>query len=128
MPSLRRSTSEESTPVDRATRRSRKRFARRQWRRRWLVWRYLLVLVLVLALVGGVVYTVWSPPGRAVEKVAGGGAEAGRASDIGARAGIDVGEPLVKVDLDGAERRIGALAVVRSVSVTRQWPHGVLVS
>ena len=34
--------------VDKATRRSRKRFARRQWRRRWLAWRYLLALVLVL--------------------------------------------------------------------------------
>ena len=34
----------------------------------------------------------------------------------------------MRVDLDAAERRIGALAPVRSVSVTRQWPHGVLVS
>ena len=41
MRSLRRSSDETAT-IDKATRRSRKRFARRQWRRRWLAWRYLL--------------------------------------------------------------------------------------
>jgi cell division protein FtsQ len=49
-------------------------------------------------------------------------------ADIRARSGIDEGEPLIGVDLATAERRIGALAVVRSVTVTRQWPHGVLIS
>jgi cell division protein FtsQ len=102
--------------VDKATRRSRRRFARRQWRRRWLAWRYLLVLVLVLALVGGGVWAVWFSGAQTVD-----------ASDIRARSGIDVGEPLARVDLDSAERRIGALAVVRSVDVTRQWPNGVLI-
>ena len=64
--SLRRSTGGDATAdgtigptIDKATRRSRRRFARRQWRRRWLAWRYLLVLVLVLAIVGGGIYAVW---------------------------------------------------------------------
>jgi cell division protein FtsQ len=126
--SLRRSSSDETATLDKATRRSRKRFARRQWRRRWLAWRYLLVLVLVLALVGGGVYAVWFSTWLAVEEIDVSGAQTVEAKDIRVRSGIDLGDPLVRVDLDGAERRIAALAVVRSVSVTRQWPHGVLVS
>jgi len=114
--------------VDKATRRSRRRFARRQWRRRWLALRYLLVLVLVLALVGTGIYGVWFSTWLAVQDIEVSGAQTVSASDIRARSGIEDGEPLVRVDLATAERRIGALAVVRSVSVTRQWPHGILIS
>lgn len=130
MVSLRRGKADPSAgpPLDKATRRSRKRFARRQWRRRWLAWRYLLAVVVVLALVGGGVYAVWFSTWLDVEEVEVSGAQTVSAADIRKRSGIDVGEPLVSVDLDAAERRIGALAVVRSVSVTRQWPDGVLVS
>ena len=128
MPSRRRPAPEETATIDKSTRRSRRRFARRQWRRRWLAWRYLLVAALVLALLGGGVYGVWFSQWLAVEKIEVSGAQTVRASDIRARSGIDLGEPLVRVDLATAERRIGALAVVRSVSVTRQWPHGILVS
>ena len=133
MRSLRRSTDATTGPtigptIDKATRRSRRRFARRQWRRRWLAWRYLLVLVLVVAIVGGGIYAVWFSKWIAVEEIEVSGAQTVEASDIRARSGIDEGEPLVRVDLATAERRIGALAVIRSVSVTRQWPHGVLIS
>jgi cell division protein FtsQ len=124
--SLRRSSDE--PPVDRATRRSRRRFARRQWRRRWLAWRYLLVLVVVLALVGGGIWAVGFSTWLAVETIDVSGAQTVEAADIRARSGIDVGEPLARVDLASAERRIGALAVVRSVDVTRQWPNGILIS
>jgi cell division protein FtsQ len=126
MRSLRRSSAEPA--VDRATRRSRRRFARRQWRRRWLAWRYLLVLVVVLAIVGGGIYAVWFSQWLAVEKIDVSGEQTVQQKDIVARSGIDEGEPLVKVDLAAAERRIGSLAVIKSVSVTRQWPHGVLIS
>jgi len=125
--SLRRSSDETAT-VDRATRRSRKRFARRQWRRRWLAWRYLLGLVLVLTIVVGGFWAVWFSSWLAVETIDVSGAQTVDASDIRARSGIDVGEPLARVDLARAERRIGALAVVRTVDVTRQWPNGILVS
>lgn len=114
--------------VDRSTRRSRRRFARRQWRRRWLAWRYLLAVVVVLALVGGGIYAVWFSTWLAVEKVEVSGAQTVESKDIVARSGIEDGEPLVQVDLASAERRIGSLAVVKSVSVTRQWPHGILIS
>jgi cell division protein FtsQ len=114
--------------VDRTTRRSRRRFARRQWRRRWLAWRYLLVVVVVLALVGGGIYAVYYSKWLAVEDVEVSGAQTVTAGDIRDRSGIDDGEPLMRVDLAAAERRIGALAVVKTVSVTRQWPHGILIS
>jgi cell division protein FtsQ len=114
--------------VDRATRRSRRRFARRQWRRRWLAWRPLLAVLLVLAVVGAGVYAVWFSSWLAVQEVQVSGTQTVSAAEIRARSGIDEGEPLVRVDVDGAERRIGALAVIRSVTVTRQWPHKVLIS
>jgi cell division protein FtsQ len=128
--SFRRSSSTETAepPVDRATRRSRRRFARRQWRRRWLAWRYLLLVVLVLAIVGLGIYAVWFSSWLAVENIEVSGAQTVSASDIRNRSGIDEGEPLIEVDVAGAEHRIGSLAVVKSVSVTRQWPHGVLIS
>jgi len=125
--SFRRSPEGDAT-VDKATRRSRKRFARRQWRRRWLAWRYLLVLVVVLGIVGGGIWAVWFSSWLAVETIDVSGAQTVEASDIRARSGIDVGEPLARVDVATAERRIGALAVVRTVSVTRQWPNGILVN
>jgi cell division protein FtsQ len=127
MRSLRRSPAE-APAVDKVTRRSRRRFARRQWRRRWLAWRHLLVLVVVLAVVGGGIWAVFFSAWLAVETIDVSGAQTVEASDIRARSGIDEGEPLARVDLAAAERRIGALAVIGSVDVTRQWPNGVLIS
>jgi cell division protein FtsQ len=127
--SVRRSAAggEDAGP-DKATRRSRRRFARRQWRRRWLAWRYLLAIVLVLALVGGGIYAVWFSSWLAVDDIEVSGAQTVKVKDIEALSGIDEGEPLARVDLAAAERRISALAVIKSVSVTRQWPHGILIS
>jgi cell division protein FtsQ len=129
--SLRRSPSGAAVAdpaVDRSTRRTRRRFARRQWRRRWLAWRYVLAVVLVLAVVGVGIYAVWFSSWLAVDHIEVSGAQTVSAGDLRTRSGIDEGEPLARVDLARAERRIGALAVVKSVSVTRQWPHGVLIS
>jgi cell division protein FtsQ len=132
MASLRRTSSAGAAAVepslDRATRRSRRRFARRQWRRRWLAWRYVLVVVLVLAAVALGVYAVWFSSWLAVDHIEVSGAQTVDAADIRTRSGIDEGEPLARVDVAGAEHRIAAMAVVKDVSVTRQWPHGVLIS
>jgi cell division protein FtsQ len=114
--------------VDKATRRSRKRFARRQWRRRWLAWRYLLVLVVLLGLVGTGVYAVWFSTWLAADTVDVSGAQTVKAADIRARSGIETGTPLVRVDVDAAERRIASIPVVKSVTVTRQWPSTILIS
>ena len=41
--------------------RSRRRFARRQWLRRWLVWRYVIASVLLVVVTIGVVWLVFVP-------------------------------------------------------------------
>jgi cell division protein FtsQ len=114
--------------ADRALNRNRRRFSRRQWRRRWLAWRYLLVLVVVGALVGGGIYAVGFSSLLAVQTIDVSGADTVSASDIRALSGIKDGTPLARVDLSRAETRIGSLAVIKSVDVTRQWPHTILVS
>ena len=114
--------------VDRKTVRTRKRFARRQWRRRWLAWRAVLAFVLVCLLVGGGVWAFWFSSWLAVDKIDVRGAQTVSADDIRDRADIPVGEPLAQVDLAEAEARVGSLAVVKTVDVSRQWPDGILVS
>ena len=114
--------------VDPTTARTRRRFARRQWRRRWLAWRLVLLVVLVLALLGGGVWAVWFSSWLAVDRVEVTGAQTASAEDVRARAGIETGEPLVRVDLAEAEARVRSMAVVKTVEITRRWPDSVLVS
>ena len=114
-------------PVDPATARSRRRFARRQWRRRWLAWRFVVVLVLLLALLGTGVYAVWFSSWLDVEGVDVSGAQSISADDVRTRALIEDGTPLARVDLDRAEARVRSLAIVKEVEVSRQWPDTVLV-
>lgn len=114
-------------PTDPANQRSRKRFARRQWRRRWLAWRLVVVLALVLLVLGTGVYGVWFSSWLDVEQIDVNGAQNIDAEDIRARADIDAGTPLARVDLERAEARIRSLAVVKEVDVSRQWPDTVLI-
>ena len=72
---------------------------------------------------------MWFSSWLAVETIDVSGAQTVEAADIRARSGIDVGEPLVRVDLAAAERRIGALAVVaRSSTSPGSGRNGVLIS
>lgn len=121
------STSTTRAGSGRANRRSRKRFARRQWRRRWLAWRSALVVVLVLALAGTGVYAVWFSSWLDVERVDVSGTTTIDADDIRDRAGIGAGTPLARVDLQRAEQRIRALAIVKDADVSRQWPDTILI-
>jgi cell division protein FtsQ len=114
-------------PLDPATAWSRRRFARRQWRRRWLAWRYVVVLVLVLGLLGLGGYAVWFSSWLDVEEVDVSGAQSITADEVRARALVEDGTPLARVDLDRAESRVRSLAVVKEVDVSRQWPDTVLI-
>ena len=98
------------TPVDPATLRSRKRFARRQWARRWLAWRRVVALLLLIALLVGAVWLFFFSDVLAVKEVE-----------------VPSGQPLARVDLDAIRARIEALAVVRDAEVTRAWPDRVLI-
>lgn len=118
-----------SIPVaDRTTVRSRKRFARRQWARRWLTWRPVVALLLVIALVAGGIWLVFFSSVLAVESVDVEGTRTLDEAEVRAVAAVPEGEPLARVDLDAIRARVQALAVVRSAEVTREWPDGVLIT
>ncbi|WP_205474625.1 cell division protein FtsQ/DivIB [Nocardioides sp. SYSU D00038] len=114
--------------VDQRTLRSRRRFARRRWRRRWLTFRPLLLLVLLAVLAGVGVYAVWFSSWLDVERVRVTGADSVGADRVRGLAGVDEGEPLARVDLASVERRVQSLAAVRSADVTRHWPDEVRIS
>lgn len=113
---------------DSTAERTRRRFARRQWARRWLTWRYVVAVVVVLALVGGAIYAVYFSSALSVQGVEVSGAKSIEEKDVLAAADVPLGGPLATVDLVAIERRVAAIAEVRSVEVTRKWPHDVLIT
>ncbi|QCW51169.1 FtsQ-type POTRA domain-containing protein [Nocardioides dongxiaopingii] len=111
-----------------AEERTRRRFVRRQWARRWLTWRYVLAFVVVVALVGGGIYAVYFSTALSVQGVDVVGEETIATKDVLAAADVPTGGPLATADLVAIERRVASIAVVRSVEVTRKWPHDVLIT
>ena len=124
---MRSPTRAEPAPDETAVR-SRRRFARRQWARRWLTWKPVLALLLVLALVIGGIWTVFFSSVLAVQGVEVDGATTLRAAQVRDAAAVPTGEPLAQVDLEAVRRRVEALAEVKSADVTRKWPDHVLVT
>jgi cell division protein FtsQ len=116
------------TDEERVALRTRRRFARRQWRRRWLAWKYVVSVLAVVLLVGGGLYTVYLSDALAVDGVEVTGQTTLSDDDVRAVARVPLGEPLARVDLDAIRTRLQGLAVVRSVEVTRQWPHEVRIA
>ena len=107
---------------------SRRRFARRQWVRRWLVWRYVIASVLLVALVVGGVWLVFVSSFLTVQQVQVQGESLLTRQQILTAAQVPDGAHLVEVDLGAIRARVGALAPVRRVDVSRDWPHGVLIT
>lgn len=110
-----------------ATLRTRKRFARRQWARRWLAWKPVLGVVVLLALVVGGFWAVYFSSWLAVRGVEVTGASTLSPAEVRSAADVTAGEPLARVDLDMVRARVEALAPVRSADVTREWPDQVMV-
>ena len=119
---------EATGPDERTIRIARKRFARRQWARRWLAWRRLLASVLVVGLVVGAVWTVFFSSLLAVSGVRVEGTTMLDPASVRRAAAVPLGQPLATVDLGSITSRVEKLAAVRSVDVSRSWPHRVLVS
>jgi cell division protein FtsQ len=107
--------------------RTRRRFARRQWARRWLAWKYVVVIVLLVALVVGGVWLVYFSSVLAVKGVEVDGISRLREAQVRAVAAVPDGEPLARVDLDRIRSRVEAMAGVRSADVTRQWPDQIRI-
>ena len=112
---------------ERAALRSRKRFARRQWRRRWLAWRYVLVAVLVVALVAGGTWLVYFSSVLTVKRVDIEGNDLLTRNQVLRTARVPDGEQLARVDIDAIATRLRSLAAVRSVDVSRKWPDAVQI-
>ena len=110
-----------------ASRRTRRRFARRQWARRWLSLRYVLALVVVLALLGASIWLVFFSATLQLKKVDVVGNELLSDARVREVADLPQGEQLALVDLTRADARVAGLAEVRSVEVTRTWPDGVRI-
>lgn len=114
---------------DRSTLRSRKRFARRQWRRRWLAWKYVIALVLVIVLLCAGIWAVYFSSWLEVKAVDVQGT--GRyvtADQVRNFARAPLGGPLVTADLGAVRLRVQAnLPAIRTVDVSREWPDKILI-
>lgn len=107
--------------------RTRKRFARRQWARRWLAWRVVVAVLLLVAAVAGTVWLVFFSTVLDVEGVEVEGNAMLSDDRLRQAAAVPTGEPLALADLDAIRARVESLPAVKSVDVSRQWPHSVLL-
>jgi cell division protein FtsQ len=112
---------------ERAARRTRRRFARRQWARRWLSLRYVLLLLALVGLLGSSVYFVLFSTTLQVKRVEVVGNDLLSDARVREVAEVPLGDQLALVDLGRADARVGSLAEVRSVDVTRSWPDAVRI-
>jgi cell division protein FtsQ len=107
--------------------RSRRRFARRQWLRRWLVWRYVIGSVLLVVLAIGGVWLVFFGSTLTVKHVDVQGESRLSQEQVLAAAKVPAGAHLVDLDLGAIRTRVAGLAAVKKVDVSRDWPDGVLI-
>jgi cell division protein FtsQ len=107
--------------------RSRRRFARRQWLRRWLVWRYVIGSVLLVLLTVGVIWLVFLSSVLTVKHVEVQGDRQLSQQRILDAANVPTGTHLAQLDLEAIRSRVSALAPVKRVDVSREWPDGVLI-
>jgi len=107
--------------------RSRRRFARRQWLRRWLVWRYVIGSVLLVLLTAGAIWLVFISSVLTVQHVEVRGESLLTQQRVLDAAKVPEGAHLAQLDLEAIRARVSALAPVKRVDVSRDWPDGVLI-
>jgi len=107
--------------------RSRRRFARRQWLRRWLVWRYVIASVLLVVLTVSGIWLVFFSSVLTVKHVDVVGESQLTREQVLAAADVPTGDHLVELDLGAIRTRVAGLAAVKRVDVSRDWPDGVLI-
>jgi cell division protein FtsQ len=90
--------------------------------------RRLTGLAVLLAVVAVTAWVVLASPLLAVRTVRVDGAGTLTAEQVTKVAGVAPGTPLLRVDTGGAADRVARLPQVRSVEVTRGWPHTVVVT
>lgn len=115
-------------PDERTVRVARKRFARRQWSRRWLLWRRVLVTMVVVGALAGAGWLVFFSPTLAVAHVRVAGTSVLEPGEVRAVAAVPRGEPLARVNVDAIAARVEGLAPVQAVDVSRAWPDTVRIA
>jgi cell division protein FtsQ len=84
-------------------------------------------VLVVLVLAGAAVWAVWFSTLLSVQSVEVTGTSTLRPAQVRRAAGVEIGKPLVSVDLRAVHARIAALAAVDHVEVSRQWPDQVRI-
>jgi cell division protein FtsQ len=103
-------------------------FARRRWLQRLRRFRPLLYAVLVLLVVGGGTWLVFFSSVVTVRDVSVRGNQTMSSIRVEAVARAPMGTQLARVDLAAIQARVEALPAVKSVSVSRSWPHTIAIS
>lgn len=107
--------------------RSRRKFARRQWLRRWLVWRYVIASVLLVVLTVSGIWLVFFSSVLTVKQVDVEGEDQLTREQVLAAADVPTGAHLAQLDLGAIRTRVAGLAAVKHVDVSRDWPDGLLI-
>jgi cell division protein FtsQ len=87
-----------------------------------------LRLAMTVAVVVAVGWALLAGPLLGVRTVQVDGVATLPADQVREAAGIDRGTPLLRVDVAAAEARVARLPQIRSVEVTRGWPHSVVIT
>ena len=87
-----------------------------------------LVVVAVLALIGGIVWGVGFSPLLAATRVEVRGTAVLTVDQVTATAAVPLGTPLARLDTGSIVTRVKTLAPVATVEVSRSWPHTVVVT
>lgn len=103
------------------------RLAARPWSRRLRAWRPWLIGLAVLALLVFVTWVFLFSSWLGVRGVKIDADSTTTVEQIAQAARVTPGTPLARVDLAGVKQRVEAIPTVASASVTRSWPHTVVV-
>jgi cell division protein FtsQ len=104
-----------------------RRFSERARQRRARSARPWLVALGVAALLAAAAGVVYATPLLGMADIRVTGARLVTADEVRAAARVTPGTPLARVDLDGVARRVGGLLPVSRATVSRSWPHTVVV-
>lgn len=103
------------------------RFDERLSAQRRRTYRLLGAFVAVLAAVAGVWWVLWRSDWMVVESVVVSGVEERWVAQVSSAAAIDLSQPMVQVDTEGAVLAVQELSFVKEVAVVRSWPSTITV-
>ena len=106
---------------------ARKRFRRRRLTRRLVALRPVLIGLAIVASLAGLGWVLFFSSLLAAESVQVRGTDVVSPGRVRSLAAVPLGEPLARVDTDAVQARIEDLAAVKSVEVSRCWPHKVCI-